>query len=104
MDPDRRRVITAYTLLFVISLLYNQLVGWLERNGLLDGLKAILVFFGVGYTLLVISPIVGARTTSIMIGAFFASLLPVTVGDIGRHLEARLRELKHLRRLAKGEK
>lgn len=95
MDKNRLRpVIAAYVVLFVISVVYNHLVGWLERNGLLDGLKAILVVFGVAYTLLVISPIVGARATLVLIGGFFISLVPVTVGDISRHLEARLSELK----------
>jgi hypothetical protein len=97
-------IIAAYVALFALSIVYNWLVAWLEKNALLDGLKAILVVFGVAYTLLVVSPIIGSEHALIVAGAFLFSLLPVTFGDIKRHLEARLDELKFWRSLTRKDR
>lgn len=100
MGKPVRFIIAVYLTLFMLSLVYNQVVDWLERKGLLDGFKGILVVFGVIYTLLGISPLIGARATLITAGGFVFSLLPVTVGDIKRHLMARLEEIAYWQKVA----
>lgn len=94
-------IILVYVVLFVASCFYNKLVSHLEKNGLLDGLKAILVVGGVIYTLVLVSPIVGSEASLIVAGGFVFSLAPMVWGDISRNLEARKGEINFWQQLMK---
>lgn len=76
-----------YATLFIISIGYNWLVGRLERKNKLGGIKAILVFGGVTYTLTLSSILIGRDAALIVGGAFFFALAPMVAGEVARHLK-----------------
>jgi hypothetical protein len=82
-------VAIVYVTLFLISLFYNHLVAWMEKEGLLNGYMAILAVGGVGYTILLLAFILPAETTLLISGAFIAALAPMVWGDMRRYFKAR---------------
>lgn len=91
--------VTLYIALFFASLGLNWLVGWMERNGVLNGYKGIMVVFGVIYTLVgiwFVEPV-----SPVMILAFIFSLTPVVGGDIARHIFNQLETAKLFEKTSK---
>ncbi len=78
-----------YFVLFLIGLFYNRLVTWLDKKGMLDALKALLVVGGCAYTIVLSAPLIGLENAALVGGAFLFALLPVTIGDLFRYLSAR---------------
>jgi hypothetical protein len=76
-----------YTALFCISLVYNAIVGHLEKKNKLGGIKALLVYGGVTYTLTLSAFLVGRDAALLVGGAFFFALIPMVAGEVIRHLK-----------------
>lgn len=92
-----------YLVLLLVSIAYNALTAWAERNGI-DGYVSLLVVGGVAYTLIAVVWLIGWKNTCILAGAFMASGFPMVLGSITRHIAQRRREEKalseHARRMA----
>ena len=71
---------------------FNWLVSWLHRRGWDDGYTWLLVVMGTAVTLVVAGFTVGWPVALIVAGYFGCSGLPMAVGDILRHVQARSRE------------
>lgn len=71
--------------LFIFGLVYNQLVGWMNRRGFSEGYTAIQVVFGTAVTVAFALPLIGLRSVAIIFGFFTASGLPMVIGDIYRY-------------------
>ncbi|MCP4422025.1 MAG: hypothetical protein GY805_35875 [Chloroflexi bacterium] len=97
------KLILVYILLLLIGIIYNRLVDRLERDGLLSGLKAFLVVGGCTYTIVLSAPLIGLEHTAIIAGSFVFALLPVTVGEIKRHLATQKTEASFWENLTKKE-
>ena len=71
---------------------FNWFTALSERRGWTEGYVSLYVVAGVAVTLAVILPVLGWRNAVLVAGAFAASGLPMAVGSIVRHIEARKRE------------
>lgn len=87
-------IIIIYVALFIVSIFYNELVAWMEREGFLSGYMAVLVVGGVTYVLVALSLVIPPETLIIIAGAFIFSLAPMVWGDVSRYLNARIDWIK----------
>ena len=78
--------------LFVFGSAYNAIVGRLESNGLDEGYTSDLVVGGVLVTVAATAPLVGYRRAALVLGAFVASGLPMSIGAKIRYRRMRERE------------
>ena len=78
--------------LFAFGVGFNQLVTWLEYEDWEEGATALLVVVGVGYTICMISVLIGHFDT--MLWCFAASGTPMAVGSWIRYVQQRARERK----------
>jgi hypothetical protein len=76
--------------LFAFGLGFNQLVTWLEHQDWEEGATALLVAIGVGYTILLISMLIGCL--DVQFWCFAASGTPMAVGSWIRYAMRRKRE------------
>lgn len=83
--------------LLLFGLAYNWAVARIEQAVPDHGYTAIWVIGGVAVTLLATVPLIGWRDALIVLAAFAASGLAMTVGSIQRHLARRQRDLDHQR-------
>lgn len=79
--------------LLLFGMVYNRVVGWMEREGHADGYVAFLVCAGVGATLLAWG-LLGQRWNDVLLllALFMASGLPMILGSMARHMRARARD------------
>jgi membrane protein DedA with SNARE-associated domain len=75
--------------LFVFGIVYNWVVGWLERKGYDRGYTALLVVLGVGVTVALSGFLIGMQATLLVTACFVASGLPMIVGSIVRYVDTR---------------
>ena len=80
-------LIWAWGILLSFGLLYNIFVSWLDREGLVEGYRGILVIVGTVVTLLVSAPFIGWNNFWLVISFFAASGLFMALGDIVRFLK-----------------
>jgi cyanate permease len=85
-------ILAVFGMLVLFGILYNLLVGWLERKGYHEGYVAFLVAFGVLITLCGVSLISWQASMLVLIG-FIASGLPMILGSVYRHVRRREKDL-----------
>jgi len=90
--------VTAVALLLFGSA-YNRLVAELTRRGYADGYVWLEVVIGVAVTVIAAGATIGWPAALLMGIYFSASGLPMAVGDIWRHVQARRREAQERREL-----
>lgn len=78
--------------LLVFGVAYNAVVAYLERKDKERGYTAFLVVFGNLVTVLAMIPLIGLTPALLILFGFACSGLPMTIGSMWRHTEARLRE------------
>ena len=78
--------------LFSFGVAFNQMVTWLEFQDWEEGATALLVVFGVGYTILAISVLIG--NFDVLLWGFAASGTPMVVGSWIRYARQRAQERK----------
>lgn len=83
--------------LLVFGAAYNWAVARIEHAVPDHGYTAIWVIGGVAVTVLATVPLIGWRDALIVLAAFAASGLVMTLGSIQRHLARRQRDLDHQR-------
>lgn len=83
--------------LLLFGLAYNWAVARIEQAVPDHGYTAIWVIGGVAITVLATVPLIGWQAALIVLGAFAASGLVMTLGSIQRHLARRQRDLDHQR-------
>ena len=86
--------------LIAVSLLsfgvaFNQMVTWLEFQDWEEGATALLVVFGVGYTIFAISILIG--NFDVLLWCFAASGAPMVMGSWIRYARQRAQERKDAR-------
>ena len=84
-------------LLLAFGLLYNSLVGWLEREGYMEGYVSLSVVGGVAATLLIVA-LLDWQASALMLGAFCCSGLPMVLGSIWRYMRQRRKGQERIRR------
>jgi hypothetical protein len=77
-------------LLLAFGVLYNILVGWLQKQGYDEGYTALEVVGGVAVSLLILA-LADWQAALITLIAFCFSGLPMVIGSIWRYAEARKR-------------
>lgn len=82
-----------FGVLVAFGLLYDRIVGWLERNGYDEGYTAMLVVGGVLVTLAGVA-FVDWRAALLALGAFVCSGLPMVIGSWWRHVQRRKQGLE----------
>ncbi len=87
-----KRAAIILTGLWVFGVLYDRLVGRLERRGYDRGYTAFLVVGGTAVTLLGATALVGWKNVLRTLGCFAASGLPMVVGSVARHVLERERD------------
>ena len=92
MKKNFIQVISIYVLLALFGWVYNYVIAWLEDRGYDDGFTADYVSIGVLATLLLLSPLTGAKTFLISLGGFVASGFPMWLGSALRYAQRRERE------------
>lgn len=83
--------------LLVLGVVYNAVVSWMECNGYDEGYTALLVVFGVAFTLVGIA-VLCWQCALVAFWGFAASGLPMFVGSWWRHVQARRRSQDLARR------
>lgn len=83
--------------LLLFGAAYNWAVARIEAAVPDHGYTAIWVIGGVLVTVLATVPIIGWQAAAIVLAAFAASGLVMTLGSIQRHLARRQRDLDHQR-------
>lgn len=92
-------IIATGAILFAFGTAYNWLVAELTRRGYADGYVWLEVVIGVAVTVVAAGPTIG-WPAAILMGIYFsASGLPMAIGDIWRHVQARRREAQERREL-----
>ena len=91
-------VIAVYAALTVFGILYNALVGWLEREMSDHGYTAFLVVGGVIVTLAGATILIGWQSAFLTGLCFAASGLPMIVGSMWRSLRRRTSERARIHR------
>ena len=81
--------------LFSFGVAFNQMVTWLEFQDWEEGATALLVVFGVGYTILTISVLIGHF--NVLLWGFAASGTPMVMGSWIRYARQRAQERKDAR-------
>ena len=81
--------------LFSFGVAFNQMVTWLEFQDWEEGATALLVVFGVGYTILTISVLIGHF--DVLLWGFAASGTPMVMGSWIRYARQRAQERKDAR-------
>jgi hypothetical protein len=94
-------VITVVLLaLLMMGVLYNWLVGYLERTGSARGYVSFLVVAGVLFTLGGSVFTIGLENALLALASFGASGLPMIIGSMMRHAKARQEDEAVAKRLA----
>ncbi len=88
-------------ILFVISLFYNRLAGYLERRGFPVTLYSLMVVVGVFYTLFLGGFVVGWETVIVIGLLFICSGAPLLAGGVSRFFKSRESEEERLLDLAR---
>ena len=83
--------------LFIFGVLYNLVIGWMERHGYIEGYVAVAVILGVLVTLAGVA-MVDPLSAALCLAAFAASGLPMAGGSIWRHMKARKADRDAMRR------
>jgi len=81
--------------LFSFGVAFNQMVTWLEFQDWEEGATALLVVFGVGYTIFAISVLIG--NFDVLLWGFAASGTPMVMGSWIRYARQRAQERKGAR-------
>jgi len=81
--------------LFSFGVAFNQMVTWLEFQDWEEGATALLVVFGVGYTIFAISILIG--NFDVLLWCFAASGAPMVMGSWIRYARQRAQERKDAR-------
>lgn len=98
---DLWRVLAAIGLALVFGMGYDQVVGWLERNGHDRGYTAFLVVGGVAFTLLIGLLLVGQGAVLWMFVLFSASGLFMVLGSWSRSSQRRKADEEGAKRIAR---
>lgn len=77
---------------FTFGIVYNIVVGALEKNGRAKGFTALLVMGGVSVTLALAGLLIGLEAFLVTVGVFVLTGLPMIVGAAWRYTEERRRE------------
>jgi len=77
-----------YLSLILLSIGYNQLIGWLEKHGYAEGYTVDLVIGGVAFTLAGIA-VISVDAALITMGGFVCSGLPMIIGARWRFAQKR---------------
>jgi len=88
MSQNHKSVVI-FSGLFVFGVVYNALVGWLERRRYERGYVSFLVVVGTAATLAGAEKFVGRKAALQVAGCFVASGLPMIVGSVWRHVRER---------------
>ncbi len=96
IKPDFSLILAVYMLLVLFGVLYNFLIAHFERKGYLEGYVSLAVAGGAAFTL-AMTALVDWRAALLATGAFVASGLPMILGSIWRHIQAREQEQKDVR-------
>ncbi len=75
--------------LFVGSIFYDRLVGWLERTGRDRGYTALLVVIGTAVTLAGLAIVAGLDLALLAAGLFAFSGAPMLYGSVRRYQDSR---------------
>lgn len=75
--------------LLTFGILYNFLVGWMEKHHYTEGYTSFLVAVGVIATLLLILPIIGLTVFVILAIAFTCTGIFMIIGHVGRYMRDR---------------
>ena len=93
---ETSQVLVIYLALIIFGIIYNQVVGWMERRKYLEGYTSLAVGLGVLVTVGAVAVFSWAYAL-LVLGSFCASGLPVAAGSIWRHMKAREMEQTGLR-------
>lgn len=88
--------------LFVFGVAFNLLIGWVERQGWLDGFTALAVVVGVGVTLLAAGILIGFEDVLVVLVCFAASGAPMVLGSWWRYVNRRSQERVDIRDIVRG--
>lgn len=95
------RVLAAIAAAMLFGMAYDQVVGWLERNGHDRGYTAFLVVGGVVVTLLLGIPLVGLGATLWTFVMFAASGIFMVLGSWARSAKLRKADEEGAKKLAR---
>lgn len=94
--PQKSNDLVIYPSLVVFGLIYDAIIGYLERKHLLEGFTAYAVAFGVTVTLGGVAVKDKKAALQCFLG-FVASGTPMILGATWRYAEARRREQEYVR-------
>ena len=106
MKPIFSQVLAMFVFQHALGWGYNALIGWMERNGWLEGYVSDAVALGVGVTLVVQSAFLLQWTLSgwlwglATLGSFACTGIPMMVGSRVRYARARAQEQADVRQTA----
>ena len=88
---DLGSILAVFWGLVLFGILYNLLMGWMEKRGYLEGLTSLAVVGGVLITLAGIA-VVSWSAAVLALAAFTASGLPMVIGSLWRYVQRRQME------------
>ena len=88
---DLGSILAVFWGLVLFGILYNLLMGWMEKRGYLEGLTSLAVVGGVLITLAGIA-VVSWNAAVLALAAFTASGLPMVIGSLWRYVQRRQME------------
>jgi hypothetical protein len=86
--------------LVLFGVLYNQLIGWTERHGYLEGFTSLAVALGAAVTLGGVA-LLSWQAALLCLGAFTATGSPMIAGSIWRYISTRKTEQENERQAAR---
>ena len=89
-------IVGIYAALLLFGVAYNLLVAWLEKKGYLHGFTALAVVVGVLATLGGVA-LISWQFALISLGAFCASGAPMLIGSILRYVKEREAAIRKMR-------
>jgi hypothetical protein len=98
-QPQISLIVIVYLVLLLLGILYNVLVAFAEKSGILEGYTALAVVIGVLFTLIGVA-VINWKAALLTLGGFVFSGSPMIVGEITRYAEARKKEKENVRQAA----
>lgn len=98
--PSKSQTLAVVLGLALFGILYNALIGWMERKRALEGYTAYAVALGTVVTLGGVA-LLDFRAAAISLLGFIASGFPMILGSSWRYIDARKRERDYERQTSR---
>lgn len=92
---DLSTILAVFGMLVLFGIVYNAVVGWLERKGYAEGYASLLVVAGVLATIGGIS-LISWQVGLLVTLAFVASGTPMILGSVWRHVRQREQDVERI--------